>query len=74
MFTYWLDGGTADNEQTNPDALHKLSEEVEEMLATKLFRNRRYFSKQGRNMSMTMSNYISDDSMSVISSLAEYDD
>lgn len=70
MFTYWLDGGTADNARTNPGALEKLREEVVQMLATKQFRNRRYFNRQGRRLS----NFISAENMSVISGLTDISD
>ena len=49
MFTYWMDGGTDDNELTNGRALDELYVEVEEMLSTKTFVNKKYFDRWARS-------------------------
>ena len=71
MFTYWIDGGTEDNVYVNKEGLNTLYEEVEAMLATKTFKNRRYFSRQGRRLSM---GDMSVDDMSCVSGMTEMTD
>lgn len=64
MFTYWIDGATDDNPSTNLVALGCIYDEVEAMLATKTFKNRRYFTGHGRRVSLG--------DISVVSGLTEY--
>jgi class 3 adenylate cyclase len=49
MFTYWIEGGTSDNQLTNRKALDELYVEVEEMLSTKTFVNKKYFDRWARS-------------------------
>eukprot|EP00980_Cylindrotheca_fusiformis_P002014 scaffold444_cov109-Cylindrotheca_fusiformis.AAC.11 len=44
-YTYWLESGTKDNLSANPHALANLSSTVQEMLASKTWKKRRYFGR-----------------------------
>jgi len=46
-YTYWLEGGTEDNEIAGPEAIKKLYIEVGEMLAAKNVKKRCYFRRSG---------------------------
>eukprot|EP00980_Cylindrotheca_fusiformis_P002004 scaffold444_cov109-Cylindrotheca_fusiformis.AAC.1 len=44
-YTYWLENGTKGNHSANPSALANLSSAVQEMLASKTWKKRRYFGR-----------------------------
>lgn len=53
MATYFLDGGSEHNPDISPRALDQLRNDVEEVLKTKKFSNKRYFKRYGRRSSET---------------------
>lgn len=73
MYTYWIEGGTDHNELTNKKALDDLYVEVEEMLSTKTFVNKKYFDRWARSrnsISTTTTDCTTDDDPELAAMLA----